>query len=395
MPRPAPTAERPWVARVLIVSIAVGLVAAGCSTVPQTKEETGAAVGGGAVGAAGGAVGGAALGGLYGAAAGLSCGPLLGLCVPVMGAVGFVAGAVGGGVAGAVKGASRGVEKYRSETQSERGGLPGADQPVTGDSPLDLAAQAASIGRESTGRGAPSSAPASAAAAHAAVSPLSPGPQPVASLRNSGPAPTPPGNGNLPAVGTTWIYRLDDRVFGRNSAEVVIRVDSSTDSSISEFVTTDDGVSKRVISIGDSDLLKIPLGGGAFALELAPYLLAHSDEGAPLGSPSVTGYPHGPSRLSPWRIRVTKRGWEHVNVPAGSYRALRVQIDGKREREESPAIPTDYDFHWGQDGAFSIIAWYAPVVKRLVRLEHKTWEISSGRLNEHKVLELAAYRPPS
>lgn len=223
-------------------------------------------------------------------------------------------------------------------------------------------------------------------APYAGGSPRVPTPEPVASLRDAAPAPPSPANAKLPAAGTTWVYRYADRIYGRGNAEIVVRIESSSDSSVYELVTTGYGASKRVVNIGDSQVLKLPLSDRAFALELAPYLVARSDEGASLGSPSITGYPHGPSGLSPWRIRVTKRGWEQVSVPAGSYRALRIQIDGKRERQ---------DLVWGQDGTFSIVAWYAPEVKRLVRLEHKTWELFSRKLNEHKVLELTSFRPPS
>jgi hypothetical protein len=50
---------------------------------------------------------------------------------------------------------------------------------------------------------------------------------------------------------------------------------------------------------------------------------------------------------------------------------------------------------WGESGRFSIVAWYAPEVKRLVKLEHKTWELYSGKLNGHDVVELLAFSPSS
>jgi len=140
------------------------------------------------------------------------------------------------------------------------------------------------------------------------------------------------------------------------------------------------------VTINDLKVLQFPLGSSVPLLEVAPYFLAGGDEGASLASQKVAGYPHGPSGLAPWRIRATTRGWENVRVPAGTFRALCIQVDGERERQ---------DIYWGQDGRFRIEAWYAPEVKRLVKLEHKTWEISSDKVNGDRALELISFRPPS
>jgi len=299
----------------------------------------------------------AAAGGLGGLQAGIIqsiwCGPLMGVCLPVLAVGGAVIGTVGGAVVGSIRQARR-----------ERGELPGACHPGTGHYSYDSSAQAASLLDEFAGRELVARAD-----------------------RRARPAPsTPVANGNLPSVDTMWTYKLDDRIYGGGGTEVVMRVAGVTDTGIQELVTSETGSSERVVRIGDLKILQLPLGGSALLVEISPYLVASGDEGALLGSPSITGYPHGQTGLSPWRIRVTKWGWEQVSVSAGSYCALRIQIDGEREQQV---------FAWGQDGEFSIIAWYAPEVKRLVRLEHKTWEPFSHKLNEHKVLELVSFRPPS
>ena len=166
----------------------------------------------------------------------------------------------------------------------------------------------------------------------------------------------------------------------------MIRVESAADAGIHELITTTSGSSERDVKIGDSQMLQLPLGRNVLLVEAAPYLLVAGREGEMLYSQKITGYPQGSSGLAPWRVSVAKRGWETVTVSAGSYRTLCVQIDGERERQ---------DVYWGQDGRFRIVAWYAPEVKRLVKLEHKTWETSSRKLNGDKVLELISFRPPS
>jgi len=230
------------------------------------------------------------------------------------------------------------------------------------------------------------SAPVKPTAPPAAISPPTSSPAPTAALRDAGPAPTVPAAEHLPAVGTTWIYRFEDRIFGRRRTDVRIRVENRADASVSEVITTDEGSSKRDVMVENSQVLRVPLGGGTPVLEVAPYLLARSDEGASLTARTIAGYPQGPRGMAPWSIRVTQRGWSPVTVAAGSFRALRVQIDGRRERQ---------DTFWGQDGYFRIVAWYAPEAKRLVKMEHQTWETWSHRLNGHTVLELISFQPPS
>jgi len=193
-------------------------------------------------------------------------------------------------------------------------------------------------------------------------------------------------SGPMPAVGTTWVYRFEDRVFSRNRSEFQVRVENRDVSSVSEVITTGEGASRRIVLVENPEVLRIPLGGNAPVLEFAPYLLARSDEGASLTTRPISGYPHGRTGLPAWNIRVTHLGWKPVSVAAGSFHALGIQIDGARQRQ---------DAFFGQDGQFRILVWYAPEVKRLVKLEHQTWETYSGMPNGHSVLELAAFRPPS
>ena len=69
-------------------------------------------------------------------------------------------------------------------------------------------------------------------------------------------------------------------------------------------------------------------------------------------------------------------------MPAGTFRALHMHINGRREHGSfSPIVIS----------RFSVEVWYAPDVNRYVRLEHKEWLPS--RLASHTVVELAKYQP--
>jgi len=196
----------------------------------------------------------------------------------------------------------------------------------------------------------------------------------------------------LPAPGTSWIYGFVDRMF-RGQQEVTVRVLRTDGAVIEEAVTANAQGAKaaqRVVDTREPRFLEHALGGSALLIEIAPYLLAaHEGKGTPQIQ-GATGYPHGHANLAPWVVTARERGWERLTVPAGTFQALRVELDGRREREVSAH---------GQTGRFSITAWYSPEVKRLVKVEHKTWPTSvfdrGGAQNGHDVLELVAYRPPS
>jgi hypothetical protein len=78
-----------------------------------------------------------------------------------------------------------------------------------------------------------------------------------------------------------------------------------------------------------------------------------------------------------------------VTVPAGTYRALRIEANGRR----TSAIYSQAVFA----GEFNLVVWYAPDVKRYVRLEHRVWSANpmDKALIGHDVVELLKYTPPS
>jgi hypothetical protein len=62
-----------------------------------------------------------------------------------------------------------------------------------------------------------------------------------------------------------------------------------------------------------------------------------------------------------WRTAGRAVGWERVRTPAGDFAALRI--------ERSMNLG-DYDYGWSDTQVFETY-WYAPEVKRWVRLEHQ------------------------
>lgn len=196
----------------------------------------------------------------------------------------------------------------------------------------------------------------------------------------------------LPAPGTSWTYAYVERIYGRRQIDMTIRVLRVDGSVVEEAVTTtgsSSGDIRRAINAPESRFVVHALGQAASVTELAPYLLAASAGKAPADIGDPGGYPIGSPGLPSWFAKATVRGWEQVAVPAGTFRALRVDVTGRR------ASPIGGRTSFA--GRFEMSVWYAQDVNRVIRQEHRVWTSDgiSPMLASHEVLELAAYRPPS
>jgi hypothetical protein len=167
----------------------------------------------------------------------------------------------------------------------------------------------------------------------------------------------------------------------------VLRVDGTT---IEETVNSGGGAdARRVIGTTDPRFIEHAFTATSSAMELSPYLLAASAGKPPAEVSDPGGYPIGSRGLPSWIVKATVQGWDQVAVPAGTFKALRLDVKGRR----SAPIGGRTSFA----GRFEMSVWYAPDVNRIVRQEHRVWSADgiSPALIADEVLELAAYRPPS
>ena len=195
-----------------------------------------------------------------------------------------------------------------------------------------------------------------------------------------------------PAPGTVWTYRFTDRIFSRRSADVNVRVLRVEGTRIEELISGASGGTnvQRDINAPELRFFVHALDAATATVELAPYLLASTAGKPPAELSSPEGYPRGSPGLPSWLTSMpTVEGWDKVEVPAGSYRALRLDVAGRRSAD--PGIRT------AVAKSFSMSIWYAPDVRRIVRIEHRAWttEGYAQRLISDEVLELVSYRPPS
>lgn len=190
----------------------------------------------------------------------------------------------------------------------------------------------------------------------------------------------------MPAAGSQWIYGLIDRQYGRRPIDVTVRVARVDGSSIDESVASrgpSDQETQRTVSAGEARFFWQGFADGTQLTEFAPYFLAANGEKASTVAITAAGYPVGSGNPS-WITQTEPLIWEQVTVPAGTFRALRLAISGKREREPFSPVVTD---------RFKVRVWYAPEVQRYVRLEHTEW--LKVRQASDVVVELMKFSPPS
>ncbi len=206
----------------------------------------------------------------------------------------------------------------------------------------------------------------------------------------AGPA-VPPG---FPAPGTVWVYRFTERAYTRRGIDVTVRADHVSSDFVEETLSAAGQGSKivrRTVSTREPRFLEYPLTPELMLVELAPYLVAAHDGSAPEGPITPVGYPQaasvfaGSERMG-WIIKARRHDWEQVAVPAGSYRALRLEVDGERERMPNTLVRSIAT-------RFKIVVWYAPEIQRFVKLEHQTWAAAASPFTDDG-FELIEYRPP-
>jgi serine/threonine-protein kinase len=169
----------------------------------------------------------------------------------------------------------------------------------------------------------------------------------------------------LPGPNATYRYVWIERQYTRRQ-EFTIRVTAVDRWNVSESLgATGAPGSASVVDARESRFAVRTLARGDSFLEFAPYLLAQAARELPPLS-SASNYPadhHGP-----WTITGRSLDWEQVVVPAGTYRALRIELSGSR------VLPGVVPSQAGNLSArFTYTAWYSPDVKRYVKARHQLW----------------------
>jgi uncharacterized caspase-like protein len=210
--------------------------------------------------------------------------------------------------------------------------------------------------------------------AKARISTLAPVPElsrpeaPVASL-----APTAAASSRLPRVGEAWVYQYTDLWKPAQKVRIRHTIAAVSDDLLSENVAIlTDGLEG---SVGGGHLASTmtvwptsaQLGewrlGQVTMREFTPFALALDLVRPGQRIDDVAGMPTG--GLADWSIggRVSE---EAVSVPAGTFRATKVVLKGQRQAYQ------------GMVGSFEMTVWYAPEIKRYVKLVYNSYATTRG-----------------
>ncbi len=188
----------------------------------------------------------------------------------------------------------------------------------------------------------------------------------------------------VPSVGDSWTYRHIDGWKNAVQKQITYQVTEVSGSLIRESVTLDNGQG-GTLAYGKEPMALGVKYQGVEKTEFAPYLTAFLPlkEGERWNEiPFKPAPSYGSAK--PWRLKGRVVGEETVTVPAGKFRAIKVELTGTRDTEvTSRAAPN----------AVEHTLWYVPAIKRVVRQETNSNSSFAQFRGDRDIYELVDYTP--
>jgi hypothetical protein len=211
---------------------------------------------------------------------------------------------------------------------------------------------------------------------------------PAAPGAEAAPAAAAAGLPHAPAVGATWSYRFQDRLFPARQQAFVVRVEGLSGAQIQEVVQGAAGErSAAPVDLQAVRFLDRDIGGGQRLVEISPYLLSAAVNNALPNPP--THYPLGGSN-EPFRVRVASMLPDQVSVPAGSFKAVRVEVSGERSTNGFAGLSGGLMNSLAVT-RFRYTAWYSTEVRRYVMLRHQQWNPGGAPVAD-EVVQLMSHK---
>jgi hypothetical protein len=121
----------------------------------------------------------------------------------------------------------------------------------------------------------------------------------------------------------------------------------------------------------------------AILFEFAPFLTAFVDV-----RPGLAWSDIAVGGSDDWRLKGKVTGRERVSTPAGTFDAIKAELDGRRDI----TFPTTRDvYHETMASRMTYSIWYVPEIGRAVKYDRRTFNRAS-RLLEHEQYELLSYQ---
>jgi S1-C subfamily serine protease len=188
----------------------------------------------------------------------------------------------------------------------------------------------------------------------------------------------------MPAVGATWKYSFRDHKYSNPERSFTIRIASVATQEVREAFRVDDGEERSLVVQPDEIRFSTHrLTNDYSILQLAPYYFAgpNASKGA---STRPTGYPG----TAPYNIGAVTVREDDVQVPAGTFKAMRLDVTGTNSGGDLRA----FTIGTSVVSRFHYTAWYAPEVNRYVSIRHQTWDGRGIPLSDERI-QLIEHRP--
>jgi hypothetical protein len=185
-------------------------------------------------------------------------------------------------------------------------------------------------------------------------------------------------------VGESWTYSTSGKWPTSPKRTVVIGVQAVAGGQVTDSLRADPA------SGVPGEVRNLPAGSAGFVnwsilgSEFSPYLGAFNELSG-LGTQRGFSTPSVDGQWGQWYSEARVVGQEWVTVPAGRFNAFKVEVSSNRQPS-------------GGAGSMQVepvrihyLIWYAPEVKRYVRMQRRLI-VASGAENEKDLVELVAYR---
>ena len=188
-------------------------------------------------------------------------------------------------------------------------------------------------------------------------------------------------------IGDSWTYRLREVRFDRNLASVTHEISGGDKGGIRETLRLGArGDTQRRLPL-EPRIFEQPLDQGAMLFEFSPFMTAFSELQPGVTWSRIAGATSSDS-INNWRISGKVTGRERVRVAAGSFDAIKAELEGQLDL--SSPMPRDPQSE-------TIVAyqtytvWFAPEVGRAIKYERRTYN-RVRRLLEHEQYQLVSYK---
>lgn len=194
--------------------------------------------------------------------------------------------------------------------------------------------------------------------------------------------PPPAAASPLPGVSSTWRYRYTSGWPTIPRRVLVHRVLDVSGGRVRESITPESGGAADVKTFDGSARIVTRLVDGLTLEEFSPFLQAFGQIDRGWRKGNIPAPPEA-AFASGWTISASAAAEETVTVPAGSFKAIRVELSGALLGAPRTAAQ--------QVTEFNQRIWYAPQVKRVVKYERNSFD-QSGTPMDRDRYELLDYQ---